>query len=719
VPTPTRPPIPKRLGRYDIIDRLATGGMAEIFVACERAQVRMGGLERLVVVKRILPHLAVHESFVDMFLAEARFVARIAHPNIVQIYELGEDDEGAPYIAMEYVHGTSLRDLLVAAISEGKDLDVGVCVGIIAQACAGAHAAHELTDPQGKPLGLVHRDISPHNLMVTGDGHVKLLDFGIAKATEEGIDNTKTGALKGKVHYMSPEQCRQEQLDRRTDVFALGIVLWEMIAQERLFKKGSELDSMQAIVSGDRPPLQRFRADVPDVVVAAVEKALQPAPGDRYQSADEMRRALLAACEQAGLQTSIDAVAPVVKSLVGEAQQRARVAVMTAAERTMATPVSEIDPDTGAPLDDTRAPSGEGATTRVERKTGPPRPADGDAFGPATGSRSKSRSGSGARRSQSVSKSAPPLPPADDDDVALPRSRRTLVWAATTALLTFALTLGVVFLLQGRRPTLSGPPITVGWAPILDRAMLKQDVEPFRIWLEDQTRRPVELTFSTSYDELARGLLDGTLSYALLPPRLYVDAKNQDARIELLGLKLSDGAKGSDGVLLVPDSSTVRDVADLKGKRICHADKKSTTGFVFPRAFLRKNGIDPDRDLVAHFSGDHIQVLRDLDAGVCDVGGVYSGALYAADKQGIQVARMRTLAITGRSPQDGFTAGPLVPVEEKAAMKRVLLALDPMKAVGEPVIGRLERISGFAPGNDRDYDDIRAVVAAEAAADAR
>ena len=714
MPTPTRPPIPKRLGRYDIIDRLATGGMAEIFVACERAQLRMGGLERLVVVKRILPHLAVHESFVDMFLAEARFVARIAHPNIVQIYELGEDDEGAPYIAMEYVHGTSLRDLLVAAISEGKELDVGVCVGIIAQACAGAHAAHELTDPQGRPLGLVHRDISPHNLMVTGDGHVKLLDFGIAKATEEGIDNTKTGALKGKVHYMSPEQCRQEQLDRRTDVFALGIVLWEMIAQERLFKKGSELDSMQAIVSGDRPPLQRFRADVPDVVVAVIDKALQPNPGDRWQSADEMRRALLAACEAAGLPTSIDAVAPVVKSLVGEAQQRARAAVMSAAERTMATPVSEIDPDTGAPLEATEVPSGEGATTRVERKTGPPR-AVGD-----TGSGARSRTGSrtGSRKSKSLSKSAPPPAPFDDgDDVARPR--RTTAWAAGTALATFALTLVVVFLLQGRRPSLSGPVLTIGWAPIVDPAVLRQDVEPFRTWLEDETRRPVELTFAESYQQLSQKLLAGEVAYAFLPPRLYVETKQQDPRVELLALKLSDGAKGSDGVLLVPDGSSVREVAELRGKRICYVDKSSTTGYAFPRAFLRKNGIDPDADLVARFSGNHFQLLRDLAQGACDVGGVYSGAMYAADKQGMQVARMRTLAITGRSPQDGFTAGPGVAVDEKQRVKKILLSLDPRTAVGQESIGRVERISGFAPGDDRDYDDIRAVVASEAAADAR
>ncbi len=712
--------------------------MAEIFIACERSGV-MRGLERLVVVKRILPHLAVHESFVDMFLAEARFVARINHPNITQIYELGEDAEGAPFIAMEYVPGSSLRDLLVAAISAGEELPVGTAVGIIAQACAGAHAAHELTDPAGRPLGLVHRDISPHNLMVTGEGHVKLLDFGIAKATEQGIDNTRTGALKGKVHYMSPEQCRQESLDRRTDVFALGIVLWEMLAQERLFKKSSELDSMQAIVSGDVPPLARFRQDVPDDVTAVVEKALRAAPADRWQSADELRRALLAACEQHGLPTSIDAVSAVVKGLVGDAQQRARVAVMSAAERTMATPAEhESAALTGAPLglnDGTGSASSEDPT-RVEgiAKTGPvPDPAP--AF-PRTKSKSgASKSGaskSGASKS-GLSKSlaseralaaaavraadAPHDDDGDGDDGDVPaRPRRTVVWAAGTALMTCAATIALVFFMQGRRPTYEGPPVTIGWAPIVDPAMLRKDVEPLRRWLEDQLKRPVALTFTTSYDDLSMRLLDGRVEYAMLPPRLYVEAKARDPRIELLASKLSDGGQGSDGVLLVPDSSSVRDVIELKGKRICYVDKSSTTGYAFPRAFLRKQGIDPDRDMIAHASGNHFQLLRDLAAGLCDVGGVYSGAMYAADKQGIQVARMRTLAITGRSPQDGFTAGPNLSTEEKARMQRVLLSLNPKRDIGTDTVGQVERISGFARGADRDYDDIRTVVASEPAA---
>ena len=166
-------PVPARLGRFDVIDRLATGGMAEIFVASEHG---LGGLERLVVLKRILPHLAVHTTFVEMFLAEARYIAQLNHPNVVQIYELGQDGN-APYIAMEYVPGASLREVLVAAVETRTPTPTGAALSMLAQACAGAHAAHELADASGRPLGLVHRDISPHNLMVTADGHTKLLDF--------------------------------------------------------------------------------------------------------------------------------------------------------------------------------------------------------------------------------------------------------------------------------------------------------------------------------------------------------------------------------------------------------------------------------------------------------------------------------------------------------------------------------------------------------------
>ena len=194
-------PHPERIGRYTILERLAVGGMAQVYLGFETGDT---GLQRVVVIKQILPQLGQDEAFQKMFLQEARLAARINHPNVVEIHELGES-EGQPFIAMEYVGGIPLNVMNKAMREKDIQMPVGVAAGIILQACAGAHAAHELEDHSGKPANLVHRDLTPHNLMVTELGHIKVLDFGVAKATTNQ-DTTQTGMLKGKLPYMPPEQ---------------------------------------------------------------------------------------------------------------------------------------------------------------------------------------------------------------------------------------------------------------------------------------------------------------------------------------------------------------------------------------------------------------------------------------------------------------------------------------------------------------------------------
>ncbi len=661
-------PIPKRIARYEVIDRLATGGMAEVFICCERGHA---GLERLVVVKRILPHLAVHASFVEMFLAEARWVARMNHPNIVQVYELGEDG-GAPYLAMEYVPGSSVRDVVVAAIEHEIPTPIGAALGMIAQACAGAHAAHELCDPSGQPLGLVHRDISPHNLMVTAEGHTKLLDFGIAKATEVADldDKTRTGALKGKVHYMAPEQCKQEPLDRRADVFALGVVVWELLAQERLFKRDSELDAMQAIVTGDLKDLRKLRREVPQGVVAAVEKALRPKREDRYATAAEMRAALLEAGQAAKIRCDVDTVAAFVKPLIGELHSAREAGFRAAAvERTHATPPGEGGAEEATLVDKpTRREPGAAAQPRTA--------ATGSAPKPATTS----------------------------------TTRRRLPWAAAAVLGLVALGVGA-FAGAQHLMRLGRPTLVVAWAPIAERDMLLSDVRPLIEYLEDELDRPIDTQVTGSYDELRQRLVDGTVDIGVVPPALFVLTQKEHPDLEALAVKLVDGSTGSDGVLYVDDASGITDLQQLRGKRFCYADQKSTTGYVFPRAALRKAGIDPDRDVISHISGNHIAVLRDLAAGVCDAGAVYSGGYLAADRAGVPVQRLRQLAMTGRSPQDAVCAGPKVPVAFRQQLKKILLTYDGKKHGS--MSGRVERISGFAPIRDADYDNVRAALRAD------
>ena len=245
---------PQRIGRYEVITRLAVGGMAELFLARERG---LAGLERVVVLKRILPQLANKATFVDMFLREARIAARLAHPNVVQIFDLGEED-GAFYIAMEYIHGTTVRELQILCEQQDRRFPLDVTICVIIQSLRGLHVAHDLADLEGRPLGLVHRDVSPHNLMCTADGNVKLLDFGVAKATEEGLESTYSGNLKGKFAYMSPEQARGAVLGAASDVHALGAVLYHCLS-------GRPLDGVRwhdGDIDGDADPPPHRRCDV-------------------------------------------------------------------------------------------------------------------------------------------------------------------------------------------------------------------------------------------------------------------------------------------------------------------------------------------------------------------------------------------------------------------------------------------------------------------------
>ncbi len=705
-----------------MIDRLATGGMAEVFICMER---QLAGLERLVVVKRILPHLAIHETFVEMFLAEARYVARINHPNVVQIHELGEDG-GLPFLSMEYVAGCSLRDLLVAAIEAGKPLPVGVAIGLTLQAVAGAHAAHELTDAHGKALGLVHRDISPHNLMVTNEGHVKLLDFGIAKATEAtGLDNTRTGALKGKVHYMAPEQCKQEALDRRADVFALGIVAWELLASERLFKRDSELEAMQAIVNGELRDLRQIRKDVPTVVVAAVEKALVPQKDARFQTAEAMKRALQEASKDTD--TSPEAIAAFLKPLLGKKLDERRQGFLDAA-RTRRPPMDLARSKTGSwsrSLSQAGMESGEGDSTVADKPTQRAQLATDDGFDDVADVTVRQRGFSGP---VAEAPSTPPgpspaaAPPAGDTGqtspslpslpaITPPPPRKPWRLAAGVMLLTcVVVTAGLLLLPKLRGPTLHGTPLVVAWPPTVAPDQLQPELDTLARLLEEHTKRPVELRLMPSYDAVVDAIKNGEAAFGVMPPYLFVSARKAIPGIVPLATKLVDGSAGSDGVIVVRDSSDIRALPDLKGKTFCYPNDKSTSGFVLPRAALKKAGLNPDVDVIAHFSGNHTQVLKDLNAGICEAGATYSGGYLAADRAGIPVGQARVLMITGRSPQDMVVAAPATPAADRATLGGALLALNPKASLGTDTVGTLERISGFSVPRLADYDALEKLV---------
>ncbi len=276
--------MPESFGRYQLLRRLALGGMGEVFLA---RQVGAGGFEKLLVVKRILPHLSEDEDFIEMLFDEARIAAALNHPNISQIFDLGEV-EGVFYIAMEYIHGDSLRKVNARADEELGGLPLALKCRIIADAAAGLDFAHRAKTATGRPLGLIHRDISPQNILIGFNGSVKLIDFGVAKAAGK-ISNTLTGTIKGKYAYMSPEQARGEELDHRSDIFGLGTVFYEVLTSTRLFKRESDTATLKAVVGAKILPPSQVVKGLPRALDAIVLKALARERTARYQTMGELQ----------------------------------------------------------------------------------------------------------------------------------------------------------------------------------------------------------------------------------------------------------------------------------------------------------------------------------------------------------------------------------------------------------------------------------------------
>jgi serine/threonine-protein kinase len=267
----------------------ARGGMATVWTG--RVQGKHG-FERLVAIKTMHPNLAVEPAFRNMFLDEARIASRVRHPNVAAIEDLGEDGETL-YIVMEWVQGDSLGRLHHAITQLGHEPIVDVCLRVVADAAAGLHAAHELRGDDGAPLGVVHRDVSPQNIMVTDTGVAKVIDFGIAKAVGRLAENTRTGLIKAKIEYASPEQARVDPCDRRADVWALGMTLYELLSGELPYRGRNDLETLQKLTSGKPPP--QLPATVPAAVSAVVMRALQHDRERRFPTAQEMGRALEAA----------------------------------------------------------------------------------------------------------------------------------------------------------------------------------------------------------------------------------------------------------------------------------------------------------------------------------------------------------------------------------------------------------------------------------------
>jgi serine/threonine-protein kinase len=312
----------QRVDRYELIGEIASGGMATVFLA---RLTGVGGFRRFVAIKRLHPHLAGEKEFVEMFLDEARLAAGIHHPNVVSILEVSANPQGY-YLVMEYVEGDTLARLLARAAQQGQRLPTPIALRILIDSLSGLHGAHELRDDRGALVQLVHRDVSPQNVLVGVDGVSRITDFGVARAASR-LSATRVGQLKGKLAYMAPEQATGADIDRRADVFSAGVMIWETLAAKRLFKAETEAATLSRVLNETIPELIRVAPGANKPISQAVMRALERNPARRYSTCAQLAEALeLAAAQGPGIAAPRD-VAVFVKAMLGEEIDKQREAV--------------------------------------------------------------------------------------------------------------------------------------------------------------------------------------------------------------------------------------------------------------------------------------------------------------------------------------------------------------------------------------------------------
>jgi len=309
---------PATFGRYETLFRIAAGGMAEVYAARVRGEA---GFQKLVALKRMLPHLTDDERFVTMFMDEGKLAANIESPNVVSTLDLGRADDGSLYLVMELVVGTTLSTLLRNAAKTGSSIPPDVACEILAQAAQGLHDAHEARTPFGAPLQLVHRDISPQNILVGVDGRVRITDFGVARAVLRRT-KTSTGEFKGKLSYFSPEQCADRDVDRRSDIFSLGVVAWETLTTRRLFHAENPLAVLERVTRMPIPSAHEVNAQIPVPIASVVASALARNRESRHQTAADLARALRGAARDAYGATDRSKIADLVQTHGGDTLER-------------------------------------------------------------------------------------------------------------------------------------------------------------------------------------------------------------------------------------------------------------------------------------------------------------------------------------------------------------------------------------------------------------
>lgn len=302
--------------RYRVVEKLESGGMAEVFRAESEG---LQGFRKQVAIKRVLPHLSEKKRFIAMFLDEARVTAQLTHSNCVQVFDIGVGDN-AYFIVMEYVDGANLKSIAESMKKQGKDFPVPAAAFIAHEICKGLSYAHELTDQNGMPLNMVHRDMSPPNVLVTKYGEVKIVDFGLAKASSQ-LEKSEPGIIKGKFSYLSPEAAMGQEVDSRTDIFAVGIILWELLAGQRLFLGETDFQTVKKVQQAIVPPISQVNRKVPPELERIVNKSLAKDILHRYGTARELGQDLVRFLYAYGQPIGTFDIATLVQSTMRERQR--------------------------------------------------------------------------------------------------------------------------------------------------------------------------------------------------------------------------------------------------------------------------------------------------------------------------------------------------------------------------------------------------------------
>jgi serine/threonine-protein kinase len=302
--------------RYRVIEKLESGGMAEVFRAESEG---LQGFRKQVAIKRVLPHLSSKKKFISMFLDEARLSAQLSHSNCVQVFDIGVGD-AAFFIVMEFVDGANLKAIIEHLRKSGKDFPVEAAVYICLEICKGLVYAHELTDSSGVPLHIVHRDMSPPNVLITKHGEIKIVDFGLAKANTQ-LEKSEPGIIKGKFSYLSPEAAMGQEVDLRTDVFAVGIILWELLAGQRLFLGDTDFQTVKKVQAAAVPSISAINKKVPAELEKIINKALARDPAHRYLDARSLGTELSNFLFRFGKPVSTFEIGPLVQGVMKERQR--------------------------------------------------------------------------------------------------------------------------------------------------------------------------------------------------------------------------------------------------------------------------------------------------------------------------------------------------------------------------------------------------------------